>query len=53
MEVKFEIWVRTKQGEIFIAFHWCRDAMSGIARAESEGKKFGYDIEEAWAIATN
>lgn len=50
MEVKFVIFARKSNGEVFECFRWCRDANSGIARAFSDAKKFGIEIVEAWAV---
>ena len=50
MEVKFVIFARKSNGEIFECFRWCRDAASGIARAFSDAEKFGIEIVEAWAV---
>ena len=41
-KVRFKIWVK--------AFSWTRDAEAGIARAYSEGEKFGHKIVDAWAV---
>ena len=49
MAPSFRIFVRTASGEEFMAFTWCRDEASGIARAKREGAEFGYDIVAAWA----
>jgi len=49
MEVKFTIFARKSDGEVFECFLWCRDAASGIARAFSDAEKFGIEIVEVWA----
>lgn len=49
MEVKFVIWVKPVGEEAFVAFYWCRDQASGIARAKSDAAKFGYELEQVWA----
>ena len=51
MAPTFRIFVRTAQGEEFMAFTWCRDEASGIARAKREGAEFGHDVVDAWAEA--
>ena len=51
MAPTFRIFVRTAQGEEFMAFTWCRDEASGIARAKREGTEFGHDVVDAWAEA--
>lgn len=48
MEVKFVIFARKADGEVFECFRWCRDEASGIARAFSDAEKFGIEIVEAW-----
>lgn len=47
---KFAIWVTTAEGATFMAFTWTLSAASGIARAVSEGKKFGHNIVSAKAV---
>jgi hypothetical protein len=47
--VKFQIWVRTRT-DVFIAFGWCYDAESGIARARREAPGFGFDVVDVWAV---
>ena len=37
-----EIWVKLLDGTEFLAFHWTRDAESGIRRATREASEFGY-----------
>ena len=51
MAPTFRIFVRTAQGEEFMAFTWCRDEASGIARAKRDGAEFGHDVVDAWAEA--
>ena len=48
-EPRFRIMVKPKGEPAFQAFTWNRVEKSGIARAMSEGPKFGYVIEKAWA----
>lgn len=50
MEVKFIIFARKVNGEVFECFRWCRDAESGVRRAFVDARKFGVDIAEAWAV---
>ena len=50
MEVKFTIFARKSNGEVFECFHWCRDAASGIARAKSDAVKFGIKVTDVWAV---
>jgi hypothetical protein len=42
MEPKFVIWIELITGEIVKAFTWGRDLQSGIDRARSEAREFGY-----------
>lgn len=51
MAPNFKIFVRTAGGEEFMAFTWCRDEASGIARAQREGAEFGFEIVAVWAEA--
>lgn len=51
MAPSFRIFVRTASGEEFMAFTWCRDEQSGLARAKREGAEFGHDIVAVWAEA--
>lgn len=44
-----KIFCRKTDGSVFLAFHWTRDAASGIARAFADAKLFGVEITEAWA----
>lgn len=50
MTPRYQIYVRTIQGEVFMAFVWCSDEASGIARAQNEAPKFGYDVADIWAV---
>jgi len=50
MEVKFVIFARKVDGEVFECFRWCRDAQSGVDRAFADAKRFGVEITEAWAV---
>lgn len=52
---QFIIVMETVTGEVIRAFTWCRDAASGIARAEHDAKAFGYAAKRIWAepITTN
>jgi hypothetical protein len=45
-----DIYVRTREGEEFIAFRWTRDPKSGCDRARAEGAEFGHDVVDAWAV---
>ena len=38
---RFTITARQPNGERFECFRWCRDAASGIARAEREAREMG------------
>jgi hypothetical protein len=49
MEPRFVIFVETVTGEIIRAFTWCRDEMSGIARAHVDARKFGVTPVRIWA----
>lgn len=50
MKVKFVIFARKVDGEVFECFCWCRGAQSGIDRAFADAKLFGIKITEAWAV---
>jgi len=50
MVPQYDIWVETDSGEIFLAFTWCRDRESGIARAVREAPNFGFKLRYAWAV---
>jgi hypothetical protein len=49
MEPRFVIFVETVTGEIIRAFTWCRDEMSGIARARVDAREFGVTPVRIWA----
>lgn len=49
MEPRFIIFVETVTGEIIRAFTWCRDEMSGIARARVDAREFGVTPVRIWA----
>ena len=49
MEPKFIIYVETSEGVIFKAFTWCRDAISGIARAKRDAIDFRVEAKRIWA----
>jgi hypothetical protein len=49
MEPKFIIFVETVTGEVIKAFTWCRDEWSGIERAKSDAKLFGFTPIKVWA----
>jgi len=49
MKPQFIIFVETVTGEIIEAFTWCRDADSGIKRAERDAKDFGVVVARIWA----
>jgi hypothetical protein len=51
MEVKFIIFARKVNGEVFECFSWCRGAEEGIRRAYADAKRFGVNIVDAWAVA--
>lgn len=53
MEPRFVIFVETVTGEIIKAFTWCRDAASGINRAERDAKDFGVVAARIWAEPVN
>ncbi len=48
--IKYEIWVKTKDGREVQAFNWTRDANSGIERAKIDAKEFAIKIIDAWAV---
>lgn len=48
--IKFEIWVKPVGEDAMLAFHWSRDEASGIERAKADATKFGYEIEQVWAV---
>ena len=43
------VMIRTARGKVFRAFTWTRDAASGIERARTEAKEFGFEVESIWA----
>jgi hypothetical protein len=49
MEPRFIIFVETITGDIIEAFTWCRDEMSGIARARRDAQEFGVTPVRIWA----
>ncbi len=49
MEPRFIIFVETITGDIIEAFTWCRDEMSGIARARRDAREFGVTPLRIWA----
>jgi hypothetical protein len=49
MEPRFVIFVETVTGEIIRAFTWCRDEISGIARAQADARDFGVTPVRIWA----
>ena len=49
MEPRYIIFVETVAGEIIKAFTWCRDEMSGIARAKRDAKDFNITPIRVWA----
>ena len=49
MEPRFIIFVETAAGEVIKAFTWCRDEISGIARARRDAKDFGVTPTRIWA----
>ena len=49
MEPRFIIFVETAAGEVIKAFTWCRDEMSGIARARRDAEDFGVKPARIWA----
>jgi hypothetical protein len=49
MEPRFIIFVETITGDIIEAFTWCRDEMSGIARAQRDAREFGVTPLRIWA----
>jgi len=49
MEPRFIIFVETVTGEIIEAFTWCRDEISGVARAKLDAKDFGVTPVRIWA----
>lgn len=53
MRPQFIIFVETAAGEVINAFTWCRDALSGIARAEKDSKLFGVEALNIWAEPVN
>lgn len=48
MTQTFKIFVRTADGEEFMAFTWRGNEADGVARAKREGAEFGYEISHAW-----
>lgn len=46
---RFVIFVETVNGDVIRAFTWCKDALSGIARAEKDAKDFGVSSVKIWA----
>lgn len=48
MAQTFKIFVRTADGEEFMAFTWRGNEADGVARAKREGAEFGYEISHAW-----
>jgi hypothetical protein len=51
MAPTFKILIEKRDGETIKAFTWCRDASSGIARAEKEAKEFGIEWVAIYAVA--
>jgi len=51
MEPQFVIFVETITGEVIRAFTWCRDEISGIARAKKDAELFGVTPIHVWAEA--
>ena len=49
MEPRFVIFVETVTGDIIRAFTWCRDEMSGLARARLDARDFGVEAVRIWA----
>jgi hypothetical protein len=49
MEPRFIIFVETVTGEIIRAFTWCRDELSGVARAHRDAADFGVEAVRVWA----
>lgn len=49
MEPRFVIFVETITGDIIRAFTWCRDEMSGIARARADAREFDVVPVRIWA----
>ena len=43
------IFARRADGSVFLAFHWTRDAASGIARCWADAKVHGVEIVDAWS----
>ena len=51
MHKAIKILIEKRDGETIKAFTWCRDASSGIARAEKEAKEFGIEWVAIYAVA--
>lgn len=49
LAVTFVLFGRKADGSVLELFRWCRDAASGIRRAEAEAKRFGISLVEIWA----
>jgi len=46
----YAIWIKTKEGDEILAFHWVRHPEAGVLRAIAEGPQFGFSVAQAWAV---